>query len=268
MLETMAWHHMHRDGVLEQLHQQFLHQQQQQQQQSKQQHSNNSSSSASLHANSNQQQHSASFTLLTKRAHSLGLHTSSSSSSSLNGKRGSSSTTATTAGDDQQQQHQQQHRQTRSRHNSCSTPKTPHAAHNTSSSSANTGTPSRRHRMPSSSEPKPDRWSTVGDTPSCCSIDDDDSVLEHGLKALGCTAGVHSISEIAAVLLAEAAETSPQYVVTATSSSGDVAVTGLTYAGFMAWCSVHSGRTQLLRDLCFIACTACGMRPAKASQVH
>jgi hypothetical protein len=124
--------------------------------------------------------------------------------------------------------------------------------------------------MPSGSEPKPDRcdrWSTVSDAPNSCT-DDDDSVLEHGLKALGCTAGVHSISEIAAVLLAEAAETSPQYVVTSSTNSGDVAVTGLTYAGFMAWCSVHSGRTQLLRDLCFIACTACGMRPAKASQVR
>jgi hypothetical protein len=133
--------------------------------------------------------------------------------------------------------------------------------------------------MLSSSEPKPDRWSTVvGDAPnssnSCCI--DDDSVLEHGLRALGYTNGVHSISEIAAVLLAEAAETSSQYVVASSSKSSssgssggaDVAVTGLTYAGFMAWCSVHSGRTQLLRDLCFIACTACGMRPAKASQVR
>lgn len=41
---------------------------------------------------------------------------------------------------------------------------------------------------------------------------------------------------------------------------------GLTFAGFMAWSSVHGGRLMLLKDLVYACLAEFGMRPAKAVQ--
>lgn len=41
---------------------------------------------------------------------------------------------------------------------------------------------------------------------------------------------------------------------------------GLTFAGFMAWSSVHGGRLMLVKDLVYACLAEFGMRPAKAVQ--
>jgi ubiquitin C-terminal hydrolase/Ca2+-binding EF-hand superfamily protein len=41
---------------------------------------------------------------------------------------------------------------------------------------------------------------------------------------------------------------------------------GLTFAGFAAWVGEHKGRTQLLRDLCFVTATDFHMRPVRPQQ--
>lgn len=41
---------------------------------------------------------------------------------------------------------------------------------------------------------------------------------------------------------------------------------GLTFAGFMAWSSVHGGRMMLVKDLVYACLADFGMRPAKAVQ--
>lgn len=41
---------------------------------------------------------------------------------------------------------------------------------------------------------------------------------------------------------------------------------GLTFAGFMAWSSVHGGRPMLVKDLVYLCLAEFGMRPAKAAQ--
>lgn len=41
---------------------------------------------------------------------------------------------------------------------------------------------------------------------------------------------------------------------------------GLTFAGFMAWSSVHGGRLMLVKDLVYACLADFGMRPAKAVQ--
>lgn len=48
--------------------------------------------------------------------------------------------------------------------------------------------------------------------------------------------------------------------------SGVVEGGGLTFAGFMAWSSVHGGRLMLVKDLVYVCLAEFGMRPAKAVQ--